>query len=108
MRIGMRHSMGHSMGHSMPYGMRNGVRSLRILLNGMRKGILNSMRCTPPAAAPKTSDESPPWHAQSWHAPWHATCHGIHVRILPGCAWVTPPRELSLKLIIPGPVGRWR
>ncbi len=50
--------------------------------NGMRKGILNSMRCAPPAAAPKTSDESPPWHAQSWHA----TCHGIHVRILPGYA----------------------
>jgi len=38
----------------------------------MRKGILNSMRCAPPAAAPKTSDESPPWHAQSWHAPRHA------------------------------------
>jgi len=48
------------------------------------------MRCAPPAAAPKTSDESPPWHTQSWHAPrhapWHATCHGIHVRILPGYA----------------------
>jgi len=83
MRIGMRHSMGHSMGHSMPHGMRNGVRSLRMPLNGMRmacewhangmrKGILNSMRCTPSAAAPKTSDESPPWHAQLWHAPRHA------------------------------------
>ncbi len=82
--------------------MRNGVRSLRMPLNGMRKGILNSMRCTPPAAAPKTSDESPPWHAQLWHAKWH----GIHVRILPGYARVTPPREFSLKLIIPGPVGR--
>jgi len=78
----------------------------------MRKGILNSMRCAPPAAAPKTSDESPPWYAQSWHAPRHAprhaTYYGIHMRILPRYAWVTPPRELSLKLIIPGPVGRWR
>jgi len=83
----------------------------------MRKDILNSMRCTPPAAAPKTSDESPPWHAQLWHAqlwhaprhaPWYAKWHGIHMRILPGCARVTPPRDLSLKLIIPGPVGRWR
>jgi len=63
----------------------------------MRKGILNSIRCAPPAAAPKTSDESPPWHA---------TYHGIYVRILPGYAWVTPPRELSLKLLILGPVGR--
>ncbi len=103
MRIGIRHSMGHSMGHSMPHGM--------------RKGILNSMRYAPPAAAPKTSDESPPWHtqswhAQSWHAPrhalWYTTCHGIHVRAFPECARVTPPREFSLKLIIPGPVGRWR
>jgi len=80
--------------------------------NGMRKGILNSMRYTAPAAAPKTSDESPPWHAQLWHAPrhapWYAKWHGIHVRILHGCARVTPPRELSPKLIIPGPVGRWR
>jgi len=69
------------------------------------------MRCAPPAAAPKTSDESPPWHAP-WHAPRHAPrhaiCHGTHVRILRGCACVTHPRELSLKLIIPGPVGRWR
>jgi len=67
----MRHSMGYSMGHSIPHGMRNGV----------RKGILNSMRCAPPVAAPKTSDESPPWHAQSWytprHAPWYATYHNI-------------------------------
>jgi len=38
----------------------------------------------------------------------YATCHGIHVRGFPGCARVTPPREFSLKLIIPGPVGRWR
>jgi len=82
----------------------------------MRKDILNSMRYTPPAAAPKTSDESPPWHAQLWHAPrhaprhapWYAKWHGIHMRILPGYARVTPPRELSPKLIIPGPVGRWR
>ncbi len=74
------------------------------------------MRYTPPAAAPKTSDESPPWYAQSWHAPrhtpwytpWYATCHGIHVRAFPEYARVTPPRELSPKLIIPGPVGRWR
>jgi len=78
----------------------------------MRKGILNSIRYAPPAVAPKTSDESPPWHAQSWHtlrhALWHATCYGVYMRILPGYAWVTPLRELSLKLIIPGPVGRWR
>jgi len=68
------------------------------------------MRYAPPVATPKTSDESPSWHAQlrhtPRHAPWYATCHSVHVRILPGYAWVTPPRELSLKLIIPGPVGR--
>jgi len=40
--------------------------------NGMRKGILNSIRYTPPVAAPKTSDESPPWYAQLWYAPRHA------------------------------------
>jgi len=120
MRIGMRHSMGHSMGHSMPHGMRNGVRSLRMPLNGMRMACakVSWIACdVRPPAAPKTSDESPPWHAQSWHtqswhaprhAPRYATCHGIYVRIIPGCAWVTPPRELSPKLIIPGPVGRWR
>jgi len=43
--------------------------------NGMRKGILNSMRYTPPAAAPKTSDESPPWHAQLWYTPRHTPRH---------------------------------
>ncbi len=52
--------MSYSIGHSKPHDIRNSVRSLRILLNDIRKGILNSMRCAPPAAAPKTSDESPP------------------------------------------------
>jgi len=69
MRISIRHSIGHSMGHSMPHGMRNGVRSLRMACEWHAQ---RCMRCTPPAAAPKTSDESPPWHAQLWHAPRHA------------------------------------
>ncbi len=57
MRIGMRHSMGHSIGHSIPHSMRNGVRSLRIVYEWYTQ---RCMRYTPPAAAPKTSDESPP------------------------------------------------
>ncbi len=56
--------MGYSIGYSILYNIHNSVRSLRILLNDIRKGILNSIRYTPPVVVFKTLDESPLYYTQ--------------------------------------------
>ena len=56
--------MGYSIGYSILYNIHNSVRSLRILLNDIRKGILNSKRYTPPVVVFKTLDESPLYYTQ--------------------------------------------
>jgi len=71
--------------------------------NGMRKGACD---VRPPQQPLKHQTKA--HHGIRNYGMRQGMRYGIHVRILPGYARVTPPRELLSKLIIPGPVGRWR